>query len=315
MNAWGWALVALPFVASILASVDYRARVRRRFPPVGHIVEAAGVRLHVEVRGSGPAVLLVHGAAGVLQDYPNVMRHALAKEFTVIAVDRPGHGYSSHGPRRLDVAGNIVALRAALRALGHHRVILVGHSYGAVLALRWALEAPHEVAAVVAISPASQPYAKLARFALVPFLVPLLGDVLAWTLALPAGSIVALFARRHAWHPQRVPIGLGSAARAFPLVATHFKAFLENAQAIWTDVRSQYARYPQGRAPLVVVVGEGDLVTPAARHALPLVKHWGGPVELSLLPAAGHMLLRSHAEDVVAAVRRAQAMAVTAGAH
>jgi pimeloyl-ACP methyl ester carboxylesterase len=270
------------------------------------MVDAAGVRLHVEVSGSGPPLMLIHGAAGVLQDFPNKLREELARTHTVIAVDRPGHGYSTHGPRFLDADANLAALRAALKALGHERATLVGHSYGAVLALRWALQAPAEVSAVVAIAPASAPYAAAARVGLLPVVTPVIGHVLAWTLLLPVGMMVARFTRSQAAHPQPVYSGPPTAARMFPLVATQFRAFAENAQRVHRDVSEQLPLYDQGRAPLLIVAGEGDKVTPPSIHAIPLPTMWGGPSELRLLPNAGHMLLRSHADEVIAAVKRAE---------
>ncbi len=305
---WRWALVALPIATSAFASLLYRHLVRRRFPPVGQFVDAAGVKLHVEVTGSGPPVMLIHGAAGVLQDFPNKLREELARTHTVIAVDRPGHGYSTHGPRFLDADANLVALRAALKALGHDRATLVGHSYGAVLALRWALQAPAEVSAVVAIAPASAPYAAAAHVGLLPVVTPVIGHVLAWTLLLPIGMLVARFTRSQAAHPQPVYSGPPTASRMFPLVATQFRAFAENAQRVHRDVNEQLPLYDQGHAPLVIVAGEGDKVTPPDIHAIPLPKRWGGPSELHLIPSAGHMLLRSHASEVVAAVKRADEM-------
>ncbi|MBI5171120.1 MAG: alpha/beta hydrolase [Candidatus Eisenbacteria bacterium] len=305
---WRWALVAVPFATSAFASLAYRSAVRRRFPPVGRFVEAGGVRMHVEVTGSGPAVVLVHGAAGVLQDFPTALREELARTHTVIAVDRPGHGHSSHGPRRLDVAGNVRAMRDAVHALGHERVTVIGHSYGAVLALRWALDAPEEVAAVVAVAPATRPYAGHARWGAMPIVWPGIGHAIAWTLVLPLGLVLAHFTRHHAAHPQRAPGGPPGPSRAFPLVAPQFRAFAENVQRVAGDVAEQVARYGDARTPLVVLAGRDDRVTPAAYHAEPMPARWGGPCELRVLESAGHMLLRSHGNEVVAAIARAETL-------
>jgi pimeloyl-ACP methyl ester carboxylesterase len=302
---WRWALVALPFATSAFASLVYRSNVRRRFPPVGCIVDAGGVKLHMEVTGSGPAIVLIHGAAGVLQDFPRVLRESLARTHTVIALDRPGHGYSSHGPRLLDVEGNVRAMRDAVRALGHERVTLVGHSYGAVLALRWALDAPEEVLAVVAVAPASAPYAGHARWSALPIVWPVVGHAITWTLVLPLGALLAHFTRDRAAFPERAPRGPATASRAFPLIATQFRAFAENVQRVARDVAEQVPRYAEAKVPLVIVAGDSDQITPPEIHAIPLPARWGAKSELRLLPNAGHMLLRSHGDEVVAAIARA----------
>jgi len=61
--------------------------------------------------------------------------------------------------------------------------------------------------------------------------------------------------------------------------------------------------------PLVIVAGEGDRVTPVAKHARPLADGWAGPTRLMILPDAGHMLLRSHAPAIVEGVAHARAFA------
>ncbi len=294
-------------VISAAASAWYRADVRRRFAPVGRFVDTGGVRMHADVRGAGPAVVLVHGAAGVLQDFPTPLRDALARKHTVIALDRPGHGFSTHGPRTLDVAGNVRAMRDTLRALGFERATLVGHSYGAVLALRWALDAPEEVTAVVAVAPATHPYARHARWTALPIVWPVIGHTIAWTCLLPLGLVFSHLTRHHAAYPQRAPGGPPGPSRAFPLVATQFRAFAENVRCVARDVEAQAPHYREGRVPLVVLAGREDRVTPAAYHAEPMPALWGGPCELRVLPNAGHMLLRTHADEVVAAVERAEA--------
>lgn len=301
------ALVTISAAVSAAASAWHRADVRRRFVPVGRLVDADGVRMHVDVRGAGPAVVLVHGAAGVLHDFPTPLREALARTHTVIALDRPGHGWSSHGPRRLDADGNVHAMRAAMRALGVTRATIVGHSYGAALALRWALEAPDEVAAVVAVAPATRPYARHARWTALPIVWPGVGHLIAWTGVLPLGLVFSHLTRDHAAYPQRAPGGPPGPSRAFPLVATQFRAFAENVQRVARDVEAQVARYGDARTPLVVLAGREDRVTPAVYHAEPMPTLWGGPCELRVLPEAGHMLLRTHPDEVVAAVERAEA--------
>jgi len=217
------------------ATLLYVRRTRAAFPPVGRFVTADGVRLHVEVRGRGPVLVLVHGAAGVLQDFPETLRAALARDHTVLSFDRAGHGWSGQDGRRLDLAANVALLRAAIRELGHSRATIAGHSYGALVGLKWALDAPEEVDAVVALAPAAFPYARAARIGMLPVITPGLGDLLAWTLLVPIGIPFSRLVRARAWWPQRPPAGSGGPSRAFPFVPSQFRAFAGNAQAVWHD--------------------------------------------------------------------------------
>lgn len=309
-----------PLIPALLVAVAalfgvtwaYVLRTRAAFPPVGRFVSAGGARLHVEVRGRGPALVLVHGAAGVLQDFPEALRASLARDHTVISFDRAGHGWSGRDRRRLDLATNLAQLRAALRELGHARAIIAGHSYGALVGLQWALDAPEEVEAVVALAPAAFPYAHAARFGMLPVIAPGLGHLLSWTLLVPVGLPLSRLVRDRAWWPQRPPVGPGGPSRAFSFMPSQFRAFAENAQAVWHESGALSRRYGSARVPLVIVAGEGDRVTPIARHARPLAGAWSGPTRLVLLPDGGHMLLRSHAEAVAEGIRTAGALARSA---
>ena len=83
------ALALMPFV-----HVAYAAWVRRRHPARGLRHAHAGARVHYTRDGSGPAVVLIHGANGTLDDFPPELIAELARDHTVIAMDRPGHGWS-----------------------------------------------------------------------------------------------------------------------------------------------------------------------------------------------------------------------------
>ena len=71
-------------------------------PPAGQFVEVEGVRLHVaetglarDAPGAEPAVVLIHGASGNMEDMRLALGERLAASHRVILIDRPGHGWSS----------------------------------------------------------------------------------------------------------------------------------------------------------------------------------------------------------------------------
>lgn len=106
--------------------------------------------LHAERVGSGPPVVLLHGFTGSTRSWDAVREH-LAPEFTVLAIDLPGHGRS---PAPADPAyyalGNAAELVA--RVLDRERldrVLVVGYSMGGRTALRFALAHPSRCAGLV----------------------------------------------------------------------------------------------------------------------------------------------------------------------
>ncbi|MEM9736726.1 MAG: alpha/beta fold hydrolase, partial [Pseudomonadota bacterium] len=124
-------------------------------PPIGEFVEVEGVRLHfVEAgRRDAPALILIHGASGNLRDWTSSIFDDLARDWRVIAFDRPGYGHSEFLPQgSWLIAAQVDAMRAAMRKLGHRKYAIFGHSYGVAVALDWALRYPDEVAGMLNMS-------------------------------------------------------------------------------------------------------------------------------------------------------------------
>jgi pimeloyl-ACP methyl ester carboxylesterase len=88
--------------------------------------------------GSGPPLVLVHGAANDHTSFALVVPH-LEPSFTVIAVDRRGRGASGDGTGDYSIEAEVGDVLEVVRDAGEDAV-LVGHSYGALLALEAALE-------------------------------------------------------------------------------------------------------------------------------------------------------------------------------
>ncbi|HEX3512313.1 MAG TPA: alpha/beta hydrolase [Solirubrobacteraceae bacterium] len=103
-------------------------------------------RLEMEVRGSGPRVVLIHGSVIGVRTFAH--QASLADTYEVVLADRPGFGASPPIER-----GDFEAeapLFASLLGDGAH---LVGHSYGAVIALYAAALAPRSVRSLVISEP------------------------------------------------------------------------------------------------------------------------------------------------------------------
>jgi pimeloyl-ACP methyl ester carboxylesterase len=117
-------------------------------------INANGLSFHFQQSGSGPDVLLIHGLTGDLSIW--FLCEAMgvfARSFRVTAYDLRGHGYSDvprAGYTSADQAGDVVAIMDALEI---DRAMLVGHSFGAVIAMHAAVLYPGRVDAVVLSDP------------------------------------------------------------------------------------------------------------------------------------------------------------------
>jgi pimeloyl-ACP methyl ester carboxylesterase len=110
----------------------------------GHLVTYAKA-------GAGPVLLLVHGMGGGYQNWREVIE-PLARRYTVIAPDLPGHGTSAAGSGDYSIGALAVGLRDLLLALGHERATLVGHSLGGGIAMQLAYQFPELAERLVLVS-------------------------------------------------------------------------------------------------------------------------------------------------------------------
>ncbi|MET0219022.1 MAG: alpha/beta fold hydrolase BchO [Tardiphaga sp.] len=103
-------------------------------------VEAAGIEWHVQRMGQGPSLLLLHGTGAATHSWRALMP-VLAEHFDVIALDLPGHGFtSSPAPQRLTLPGMASDIAQLLRKLEVAPEGAVGHSAGAAILARMCLD-------------------------------------------------------------------------------------------------------------------------------------------------------------------------------
>src|SRR5258708_16951256 len=123
-----------------------------------HIVTVENLRVHYIESGTGRAVVMIHGNAGGVEDFEFGAVQLLSREYRVLAIDRPGHGRSERpAGKTATVEYQARLLHRTLSDLGIAQPVLVGHSWGAALALAYVLKYPQEVSGMVLLSPAAYP--------------------------------------------------------------------------------------------------------------------------------------------------------------
>jgi magnesium chelatase accessory protein len=265
-------------------------------------VRAAGLRWHVQVMGDGPVMLLLHGSGAATHSWRDLAPR-LAPRFTVVAPDLPGHGFTDtpDGPD-LTLPGVARAVADLVKTLGVAPEILVGHSAGAAIALRLALDAASPPGGVIGLNGALAPFWRT-RGALLPalmrglFLNPL---------------AIATFARRGAQPGavERLIAGTGSRLDAAGLA--QYAALMRSPghiagtlgmMARW-DLHALVADLPRLRSPLLLVAAEGDRTVPPSVSRDAAAKVPGA--EVLLVPGLGH-LMHEEAPEQMAAIISARA--------
>jgi len=292
--------------AAALFTIWRTRRTESEYPPAGRLVTARGVRLHVVDRGDGPPVVLLHGLRGSTRDFEYSILDALAERYRVIAVDRPGYGYSERpGARGDSPVVQAELLHDALGRLGAERPIVVGHSMAAAVALAYAVGYPADTAAVVTLCGHVLPFDGFAAGPLAALATaPVLGRLLAATVLAPLGLLVAPALLRHVFRPQEPPAGYARAATLLALRPRAFVASAEDRRSMDDGLRSIYAEFPGLRAPLVIVTGRADHVLSPA-ESLSLHRLVPGSAFV-MLPGSGHMPHFADPEAVIAAIDRAR---------
>jgi len=240
-----------------------------------HFVAAAGITWHVQRFGDGPTALLLHGTGASTHSWAE-LAPLLARRFSVVAVDLPGHGLSGAlPPSRMSLPGVALALAELLRAVGSDVQIGIGHSAGAAVLARMALDRSIRPRALVSLNGA---------------LLPLHG----WAGAFfsPLAKLLAL----NPIVPQLFAWRAGQEAAVERLIAA-------TGSRLSPEQTARYARLirdPAHVAGALAMLAHWDL-QPLARE-LPHL-----PAELLLVVALGDRTLRpSHARRVEAIVPRAR---------
>jgi pimeloyl-ACP methyl ester carboxylesterase len=113
-----------------------------------------GRELEYEVRGAGEPVMLVHGSHIADAFAPLLAEPALTDRYRLLLYHRRGFAGSTHVEGPLSIAQQAADCRALMQHLGVPRAHVVGHSYGGVIALQLALDAPDAVQSLALLEPA-----------------------------------------------------------------------------------------------------------------------------------------------------------------
>ena len=264
-------------------------RQRENWPnsDLSRFVSAAGVRWHVQQAGThGPRVLLLHGTGASLHTWRDLLK-PLAEHAQVLAIDLPGHGFSSLAAAEgMSLPGMARGITQLLDELAWPVQAFIGHSAGAAIAAQMVLDTPLQPEVLIGINPAWLPLPGLAGL-----LFPPAAKLLAMTPAVPHW-----FARQ-ASRPgvlEKLLQSTGSVldARGNDLYAqlvaspAHAQGAL-NMMAAW-DLSRGREKLRQLRCPVRLLVGGKDATVPPvqAKQAMELL-HNG---ELTEWPAYGHLV-------------------------
>jgi pimeloyl-ACP methyl ester carboxylesterase len=285
------ALVAMSLGGLVIFTTITARRVESALPPRGCFIEVAGARIHYLDKGSGPAIVILHGLGGQMGNFTYALLERLTDEFRVILMDRPGSGYSTRARRatgRLTEQAATVA--EFIGKLGLERPLLVGHSLGGAIALGVALDHPEVVKGLALIAPLTHvPKNVPAPFRALDIKSNFLRWLIAWTLATPTwirhGKAIldAIFSPELA--PADFPIRAGGILGLRP--RSFFNTSSDMGAANF-DLGAMVGRYVSLRVPVRILYGTSDEVLNPQIHGEAMTAK--SPMVRLELVSGGHML-------------------------
>lgn len=262
-------------------------------------VEAGGITWHVQAMGQGPPLLLIHGTGAATHSWRD-LAPLLAQHFSVWAPDLPGHGFTDPLPSgATTLPGMASAIASLLAVLGIKPTLTVGHSAGAAILIRMALDRQIAPRAIVSLNGALAPFGGMAGRIFSPLakmlvLNPVLPRIFSWgagsasveRLIRDTGSTLDARGRDLYGRLLRRPAHVAGALRMM---------------AGW-DLDALSHDLPSLGMPLILVVGSHDrAVSPEdARKVRAAVKG----TEIVTLRGLGHLAHEERPDEVAAVVER-----------
>jgi pimeloyl-ACP methyl ester carboxylesterase len=228
----------------------------------------------------------------------------LSAQYRAIAFDRPGHGHSDR-PNHRDITVEVQAamLRDALDQLKVERPLLVGHSWGAALALAYALDFPRDVSGLVLLAPAAYLSDDGVSFISKLPALPVIGDIVNFLFTpLVAASVVRSDLKK-AFAPEPVPPHYLRSVLSEWTRPRKVKWYSIDDALLNASLPGLSERYQEIATPVAIITGDSDLIVPAKENAHRL--HESLPSSrLHVLPQTGHQIPFTHPEAVVEAIQR-----------
>lgn len=250
-------------------------------------VDAGGTRFHVQILGSenAPPLLLLHGTGASTHSFRD-LAPLLAAHYRVVMIDLPGHGFTGRPRwRRPSITGMASAIGDLMTALEIAPRYAAGHSAGAAILVRMALDGQLVPERIVSLNGALLPFPGVAAhlfpgLAKLLFLNPLAPRFFSWRAR--GGNAVA-----------RLMEGTGS--KISPEGIAYYERLLASSDHVdaalsmmanW-DLESLRRDLPRLAVPLTLVVGTRDRAVPpdVSERVARMVRN----AQIEALPGLGHL--------------------------
>ena len=272
-------------------------------PPAGQFLEVDGVRLHYVERGSGEPLVLLHGNGSMIEDFVSSgLVDLAARNYRVIIIDRPGFGHSSR-PRNVIWTPGAQAqlIQRALQRLGVSQAIVLGHSWGASVAVALGLKFPDMVRGLVLASGYYYPTLRPDVVAMSAPAVPVVGDILGHTLSPIVSRLMWPLMTAKIFGPKSPPAKFEQFPKEMALRPSQIRASAAESALMIPDASHFQNKYADLKMPVVIIAGEDDRLVDTDTQSARLHSDVSQSA-FHRVPKNGHMVHQTATGEVMAAI-------------
>ena len=307
---WKWGAAAAATGAALAGTALYNRsnakRAERDNPPQGEFIEVDGVRLHYVEKGKGEPLVLLHGNGAMIPDWQESgLLDQLAKNFRVIAFDRPGFGYSER-PRSVVWGATAQAqlIADAMKELGIKNPLVVGHSWGTLVGLALALDNPGKLAGLVLLSGYYFPSFRADVAIASQPAIPVVGDVMRYTVSPLLGAATAPAVVKRVFAPAEVPERFENFPLEMTLRPSQIRAEAAEAALMIPAAAALAPRYSELDLPVTIIAAREDKMVDFESQSRRLHETIEGS-RLHAVDDAGHMVHWTATGEVARAIKGA----------
>lgn len=294
------AVAALVLCAVIIFPHDGMSAAERR-------IDAGGTRLNYIDEGSGSrTIVMIHGSHSSIYAYSLSIFDDVSKKYRAVAIDLSGFGKSKRLKKTMTLEEHVDVIHDALQKLNVKDPVLVGHSYGGAVVLRYLLKYQGEVHSAVLLSPYMAPFEhifighRLAK-------KPVIGDMFIFGVIKP----LQLFKTNRAFltgafYPDPVDEAYADAELPLALKRNHFRSNARDIYSLKPALKEMEARYGEIKIPVTILAGDSDAIAPTEIHGAWLHKKIPQS-KFELLPKTGHQPAFTKKKEVLQAIDEAAA--------
>ncbi|WP_010138276.1 alpha/beta fold hydrolase [Oceanicola sp. S124] len=279
------------FLGLALYAYIWKRRAEAAVPPRGAFTRISTGRLHYLDVGQGPAILLIHGLGGQLGNFDCGLIDDLARDHRVIAIDRPGMGWSERPlTHPCAPADNARLMFEIMDKLGIEQPLVVGHSLGGAIALAMAVQDAERLRGLALLAPLTLRGQEPAEiFDGLAIRSDLQRFLTAWTFATPAALRYGEKVIETLYAPEQMPPNAATQGGAMlTLVPRHFYHTSRDFMHAADGLEQMARKYADLTVPVRLLYGTGDRILDPQHHGAKLVgRH--PQMGLRTVPG-GHML-------------------------